>query len=56
MPVTTIPFNNYSNNTLIQRMTPRDSQDYVTAQCILDRLMETCDAVVLTGASWRRKA
>ena len=47
---------NYDSNTLIQRMTPRDSQDSVTAQCILDRLMETCDAVVLTGASWRRKA
>ena len=37
MPVTTIPFNNYSNNTLIQRMISLENQNTVAAQCILCR-------------------
>lgn len=47
---------NYNIHALMQRMTPRDSHNYMTAQCILDRLMEICDAVVITGPSWRRNA
>lgn len=46
---------NYDTDALIQRMTPRDTRDDTTARATLDRLMEMCRGVTLTGESWRRR-
>lgn len=44
---------NYNTETLISRMTPRDTGDDTTARATLDRLMEMCKGITLTGESWR---
>ena len=51
----TIITTNYDTDALIQRMTPRDTRDDTTAKATLDRLMEMCRGVNLTGDSWRRR-
>ena len=51
----TIITTNYDTDALIQRMTPRETRDSTTARATLDRLMETCRGVSLTGESWRTK-
>ena len=51
----TIVTTNYDTDALIQRMTPRDTRDSTTAAATLDRLMEMCRGVNMTGASWRQK-
>ena len=51
----TIITTNYDTDALIQRMTPRDTRDDTTAKATLDRLMEMCRGVNLTGESWRRR-
>lgn len=51
----TIITTNYDTDALIQRMTPRDTRDDTTAKATLDRLMEMCRGVNMTGESWRRK-
>ena len=45
---------NYGTKGLIARMTPRDTRDDTTARATLDRLMEMCGSITLTGESWRR--
>ena len=51
----TIITTNYDTDALIQRMTPRDTRDDTTAKATLDRLMDMCRGVNLTGDSWRRR-
>lgn len=51
----TIITTNYDTDALIQRMTPRDTRDDTTAKATLDRLMEMCRGVTMTGESWRQK-
>lgn len=51
----TIVTTNYDTATLIGRMTPRDTQDPTTAKATIDRLIEMCRGISLTGDSWRRK-
>ena len=51
----TIITTNYDTDALIQRMTPKDTRDDTTAKATLDRLMEMCRGVNLTGESWRRR-
>ena len=51
----TIVTTNYNTESLIARMTPRDTSDSTTAQATIDRLMEMCMAITLTGESWRQK-
>lgn len=46
---------NYDTDALIQRMTPRDTRDDTTARATLDRLVEMCRGITLTGDSWRRR-
>ena len=40
---------------LIDRMTPRESRDSMTARATIDRLMEMCRGITLTGQSWRSR-
>lgn len=47
-------FDNYAD-TMIRRMTTRDTRDDTTARATIDRLMEMCRAIALTGESWRSK-
>lgn len=51
----TIVTTNYDDKTLVERMTPKASGDSVTAEATIDRLMEMCIGVVMTGPSWRQK-
>ena len=51
----TIVTTNYDDKTLISRMTPQATRDSVTAEATIDRLMEMCRGVVMTGQSWRQK-
>lgn len=51
----TIVTTNYDTDTLILRMTTRDTRDDTTARATIDRLMEMCRAIALTGESWRQK-
>ena len=51
----TIVTTNYDADTLIRRMTTRDTRDDTTARATIDRLMEMCRAIALTGESWRSK-
>ena len=51
----TIVTTNYDADTLIRRMTTRDTRDDTTARATIDRLMEMCRAIALTGESWRQK-
>lgn len=51
----TIVTTNYDTEALIDRMTPRDTRDSMTAWATIDRLMEMCRAITLTGQSWRQK-
>lgn len=49
----TIVTTNYSTDTLITRMTAKDTQDDTTARATIDRLIEMCKGIALTGESWR---
>ncbi len=44
---------NYDVKTLVARMTPAVTRDSVTAEATIDRLVEMCNIVILTGSSWR---
>ena len=44
---------NYDTDTLIARMTTKDTRDDTTARATIDRLMEMCRGIALTGESWR---
>ena len=46
---------NYDTEALIDRMTPRESRDSMTARATIDRLMEMCRGITLTGQSWRSR-
>lgn len=46
---------NYDAEAMIERMTPRESRDTIYGQAIVDRLMEMCRSVVMTGESWRQR-
>lgn len=51
----TIVTTNYDTEALIERMTPRESRDSMTARATIDRLMEMCRGITLTGQSWRSR-
>lgn len=51
----TIVTTNYDTETLTSRMTTRDTRDDTTARATIDRLMEMCRAIALTGESWRSR-
>lgn len=51
----TIVTTNYDTEALIDRMTPRESRDSMTARATIDRLMEMCRGITLTGQSWRSR-
>jgi DNA replication protein DnaC len=51
----TIVTTNYDDKALIGRMTPHSTKDSITAEATIDRLMEMCRGIVLTGPSWRQK-
>ena len=51
----TIVTTNYDTATLIARMTPRDTGDATTARAAIDRLIEMCRGISLTGDSWRKR-
>lgn len=51
----TIVTTNYDTDALIARMTTRDTRDDTTARATIDRLMEMCRGIALTGESWRQK-
>ena len=51
----TIVTTNYDTEALIGRMTPRETRDDMTARATIDRLMEMCRAITLTGQSWRSR-
>lgn len=51
----TIVTTNYDTEALIDRMTPRESRDNMTARATIDRLMEMCRGITLTGQSWRSR-
>lgn len=51
----TIVTTNYDDKALIDRMTPRSTQDSITAEATVDRLREMCRSVILTGPSWRQR-
>lgn len=44
---------NYNDDFLIKRISP--TEDLTTAKSILDRLYQTCKAIIITGDSWRNK-
>ncbi len=46
---------NYDSDTLIKRMTPRETKDDTTARATLDRLREMCKGLALMGESRRGK-
>lgn len=49
----TIVTTNYDPDTLIVRMTTKDTHDDTTARATIDRLKEMCRGIALTGESWR---
>ncbi len=49
----TIVTTNYAPDDLITRMTPRTTGDSTTARATIDRLLEMCNGLSLTGKSWR---
>ena len=51
----TIVTTNYDTATLIARMTTKDTHDDTTARATIDRLMEMCKGIALTGESWRTR-
>ena len=51
----TIVTTNYDDKALVERMTPKTSGDSVTAEATIDRLMEMCIGIVMTGPSWRQR-
>lgn len=51
----TIVTTNYDTDTLIARMTPTATRDDTTARATIDRLMEMCKGISLTGESWRQR-
>lgn len=51
----TIVTTNYDTDTLIARMTTKDTRDDTTARATIDRLMEMCRGIALTGESWRSR-
>ena len=51
----TIVTTNYDTEALIDRMTPRESHDSMTARATIDRLMEMCRGITLAGQSWRSR-
>ncbi len=51
----TVVTTNYDDKALITRMTPQATRDSITAEATIDRLMEMCRGVVLTGQSWRAR-
>jgi DNA replication protein DnaC len=51
----TIITTNYDDKALVERMTPPTSRDSITAEATIDRLMEMCKGIVLTGPSWRQR-
>ncbi len=51
----TIVTTNYDDKTLVARMTPQATRDSVTAEATIDRLMEMCRGVVMSGQSWRAR-
>lgn len=44
---------NYAPEELVRRMTPRGTSDSTTARATIDRLLEMCRGLSLTGKSWR---
>lgn len=46
---------NYDSDTLIKRMTPRETKDDTTARATLDRLREMCKGLAMMGESRRGK-
>ena len=51
----TIITTNYTDGELVQRLTPKDSGDPVSAEATIDRLREMCSAIVTSGHSWRSR-
>ena len=51
----TIVTTNYDDKMLIARMTPQATGDSITAEATIDRLMEMCRGIVMTGPSWRQR-
>ena len=51
----TIVTTNYDDKMLVERMTPKTSGDSVTAEATIDRLMEMCIGIVMSGPSWRQR-
>jgi DNA replication protein DnaC len=51
----TIITTNYDSEALVTRMTPQATRDSITAEATIDRLMEMCKGIVLTGESWRQR-
>lgn len=49
----TVITTNYAPDELINRMTPRTTGDSTTARATIDRLLEMCNGISLTGKSWR---
>ncbi len=49
----TVVTTNYAPDDMIGRMTPRATGDSTTARATVDRLMEMCNGISLTGKSWR---
>ena len=51
----TIVTTNYATGDLISRMTPKATGDDTTAIATVDRLLEMCAGISITGNSWRGK-
>lgn len=51
----TIVTSNYGSKQLVRRLTPKDTGDPTTADATVDRLMEMCSGISLTGESWRSR-
>ena len=51
----TIVTTNYDDKTLIAIMTPQSTGDSFTSEATIDRLMEMCRGIVMTGQSWRQR-
>ncbi len=49
----TIVTTNYSDTDLLERLTPRDTKDNMTARALVDRIYEMCTPIVLAGSSRR---
>lgn len=53
MPV--VVTTNYTDDELVNRLTPKDTRDDTTADATIDRLREMCIGIATTGESWRSK-